>query len=71
MGESIVEREREEEENREDGHIPPPPLNDRDPTAHLKDMISSLTPKKNKMRGRKSLGYEGGNGVRRKRRVSS
>ncbi|TPR08272.1 Cytochrome P450 family protein [Aspergillus niger] len=64
-----VEREREEEENREDGHIPPPPLNDRDPTAHLKDMISSLTPKKNKMRGRKSLHVGAARGVLGKRPV--
>ncbi|KAL4918970.1 hypothetical protein BDW62DRAFT_56318 [Aspergillus aurantiobrunneus] len=48
-----VDREREEEEGREDGHIQPP--NDRDHTASLRDMISSLTPKKNKVRGRKSL----------------
>ncbi|THC94440.1 hypothetical protein EYZ11_006077 [Aspergillus tanneri] len=50
-----VDREREEEENREDGHIPPLQPGERDPTANLKDMISSLTPKKNKLRGRKSL----------------
>lgn len=62
-----VEREREEEENREDGHIPPPPLNDRDPTANLKDMISSLTPKKNKLRGRKSLHVGAARGVLGKR----
>ncbi|GLB10973.1 hypothetical protein AtubIFM57258_007385 [Aspergillus tubingensis] len=62
-----VEREREEEENREDGHIPPPPLNDRDHTANLKDMISSLTPKKNKLRGRKSLHVGAARGVLGKR----
>src|SRR5699024_5905820 len=39
-----VDREREEEENREDGHIPPLQLNERDPTSNLRDMISSLTP---------------------------
>ncbi|GKZ17574.1 hypothetical protein AbraIFM66951_004330 [Aspergillus brasiliensis] len=64
-----VEREREEEENREDGHFPPPPLNDRDPTANLKDMISSLTPKKNKLRGRKSLHVGAARGVLGKRPV--
>lgn len=46
-----VDHEREEEEKREDGHIPP----EKDATSSLKDMISSLTPKKNKLRGRKSL----------------
>ncbi|RAK97832.1 kinetochore-microtubule binding complex subunit SPC105 [Aspergillus ibericus CBS 121593] len=61
-----VEREREEEENREDGHIPPPNL---DPTANLKDMISSLTPKKNKLRGRKSLHVGAARGVLGKRPV--
>ena len=50
-----VDQEREEEENREDGHIPPMHPSERDVTANLKDMISSLTPKKNKLRGRKSL----------------
>ncbi|PYH98205.1 Spc7-domain-containing protein [Aspergillus ellipticus CBS 707.79] len=61
-----VEREREEEENREDGHFPPPDL---DPTANLKDMISSLTPKKNKMRGRKSLHVGAARGLLGKRPV--
>ena len=50
-----VDREREEEENREDGHIPPLQPNERDATSSLRDMISSLTPKKDKIRGRKSL----------------
>lgn len=50
-----VDREREEEENREDGHIPPLQPNGRDATSSLRDMISSLTPKKDKIRGRKSL----------------
>lgn len=62
-----VDREREEEEQREDGHIPPPQPNDRDPTASLKDMISSLTPKKNKLRGRKSLHIGAARGILGKR----
>ncbi|KAL4784538.1 hypothetical protein BJX76DRAFT_216111 [Aspergillus varians] len=60
-----VDREREEEESREDGHIKPP--NDRDPTASLRDMISSLTPKKNKLRGRKSLHVGAARGLLGKR----
>ncbi|KAL4998204.1 hypothetical protein BDV10DRAFT_167484 [Aspergillus recurvatus] len=57
-----VDREREEEESREDGHIQPP-----DPTASLRDMISSLTPKKNKLRGRKSLHVGAARGILGKR----
>ncbi|RDW69030.1 kinetochore-microtubule binding complex subunit SPC105 [Aspergillus mulundensis] len=57
-----VDREREEEESREDGHIQPP-----DPTANLRDMISSLTPKKNKLRGRKSLHVGAARGILGKR----
>ncbi|KKK23320.1 hypothetical protein P175DRAFT_0523659 [Aspergillus ochraceoroseus IBT 24754] len=64
-----VDREREEEESREDGHIPPPQPNDRDPTANLRDMISSLTPKKNKLRGRKSLHVGAARGLLGKRPV--
>ncbi|RAH77308.1 Spc7-domain-containing protein [Aspergillus japonicus CBS 114.51] len=64
-----VDREREEEVNREDGFISPPKLNDRDPTASLKDMISSLTPKKNKLRGRKSLHVGAARGLLGKRPV--
>ncbi|KAL4891777.1 hypothetical protein BDV59DRAFT_181737 [Aspergillus ambiguus] len=63
-----VDREREEEENREDGHIPPP-VGERDHTASLKDMISSLTPKKNKLRGRKSLHVGTARGVLGKRPI--
>ncbi|KAI9038549.1 kinetochore-microtubule binding complex subunit SPC105 [Aspergillus affinis] len=58
-----VDREREEEENREDGHIPPL----QDATANLKDMISSLTPKKNKLKGRKSLHVGAARGLLGKR----
>ncbi|KAL6230422.1 hypothetical protein BDW75DRAFT_73053 [Aspergillus navahoensis] len=57
-----VDREREEEESREDGHIQFP-----DPTASLRDMISSLTPKKNKLRGRKSLHVGAARGILGKR----
>ncbi|KAL4905403.1 hypothetical protein BDW74DRAFT_177774 [Aspergillus multicolor] len=57
-----VDREREEEESREDGHIQSP-----DPTANLRDMISSLTPKKNKLRGRKSLHVGAARGILGKR----
>lgn len=60
-----VDREREEEEIREDGHIQPP--NNQDPTASLRDMISSLTPKKNKVRGRKSLHVGAARGILGKR----
>ncbi|KAL2850033.1 hypothetical protein BJX68DRAFT_92962 [Aspergillus pseudodeflectus] len=63
-----VDREREEEESREDGHIQPL-QNDRDPTANLRDMISSLTPKKNKVRGRKSLHVGAARGLLGKRPV--
>ncbi|KAH8423105.1 kinetochore-microtubule binding complex subunit SPC105 [Aspergillus melleus] len=58
-----VDREREEEEDREDGHIPPL----QDATASLKDMISSLTPKKNKLKGRKSLHVGAARGLLGKR----
>ncbi|RHZ54615.1 kinetochore-microtubule binding complex subunit SPC105 [Aspergillus thermomutatus] len=61
-----VDMEREEEEKREDGHIPPLQL---DPTANLKDMISSLTPKKNKLRGRKSLHVGAARGLLGKRPI--
>ena len=53
-----VDQEREEEENREDGHIPPlhpSQPNEKGTASNLRDMISSLTPKKNITRGRKSL----------------
>ncbi|KAL1966659.1 hypothetical protein VTN77DRAFT_4070 [Rasamsonia byssochlamydoides] len=60
-----VDREREEEENREDGHIPPPQLNDRDATSNLKELISSLTPKKKKIR--KSLHVGAAKGLLGKR----
>ncbi|KAB8259662.1 hypothetical protein BDV32DRAFT_159211 [Aspergillus pseudonomiae] len=62
-----VDREREEEESREDGHIPPLQGNDRDATTNLRDMISSLTPRKNKLAGRKSLHVGAARGLLGKR----
>jgi kinetochore protein Spc7/SPC105 len=62
-----VDREREEEENREDGHIPP--VNDLDATSNLKELISSLTPKKRKVGTRKSLHVGAAKGVLGKRPV--
>ncbi|KAL4926574.1 kinetochore-microtubule binding complex subunit SPC105 [Aspergillus undulatus] len=58
-----VDREREEEESREDGHIQP----SLEPPASLRDMISSLTPKKDKIRGRKSLHVGAARGILGKR----
>ncbi|KAJ5641688.1 hypothetical protein N7490_005688 [Penicillium lividum] len=48
------ERDRELEEMREDGHIPPS-QGEGDVTSNLRDMISSMSPKKNRMGSRKSL----------------
>ena len=69
-----VDQEREEEENREDGHIPPlqpwqpsQSNSERDVTSNLRDMISSLTPKKNIGRGRKSLHVGSAKGLLGKR----
>ncbi|KAL1884866.1 hypothetical protein Plec18167_001521 [Paecilomyces lecythidis] len=62
-----VDREREEEEYREDGHISLTQTGERDTTASLKDMISSLTPKKNKVAGRKSLHVGAARGLLGKR----
>lgn len=60
-----VDREREEEERREDGHILP----EKDATLSLKEMISSLTPKKSKLRGRKSLHVGAAKGLLGKRPI--
>lgn len=60
-----VDREREEEEKREDGHILP----EKDATSSLKEMISSLTPKKNNVRGRKSLHIGAAKGLLGKRPI--
>ncbi|KAJ9299219.1 hypothetical protein DTO271G3_2841 [Paecilomyces variotii] len=64
-----VDREREEEEYREDGHISLTQTSERDTTTSLKDMISSLTPKKNKIGGRKSLHVGAARGLLGKRPV--
>lgn len=62
-----VDREREEEENREVGHINP--LLRREPTSNLREMISNLSPKKNKTAGRKSLHVGSARGVLGKRPI--
>jgi kinetochore protein Spc7/SPC105 len=62
------ERDREEEELREDGHITGS-QSDRDVTSSLKDMISNLSPKKNKIGSRKSLHVGAARGVLGKRPV--
>ncbi|OJD18125.1 hypothetical protein AJ78_01843 [Emergomyces pasteurianus Ep9510] len=55
--EEEVDREREEEERRETAVTKAlnGSQNEKDPTLNLKELISSLTPKKNKAKGRKSL----------------
>lgn len=62
-----VDREREEEAKHEDGHLAPAKTNERDATSNLKEMISSLTPKKNKVR--KSLHVGAAKGLLGKRPV--
>ncbi|KAJ5184859.1 Kinetochore Spc7 [Penicillium cf. griseofulvum] len=62
------ERDREEEELREDGHITGLQP-DRDVTSSLKDMISNLSPKKTKIGSRKSLHVGAARGVLGKRPV--
>jgi kinetochore protein Spc7/SPC105 len=61
------ERDREEEELREDGHLPMPHSEDRDVTSNLKDMIQSLSPKKTKIGSRKSLHVGAARGILGKR----
>lgn len=61
------DRDRELEELREDGHIPPSQSEERDVTSSLKDMISSLSPKKNKVGSRKSLHVGAARGILGKR----
>jgi kinetochore protein Spc7/SPC105 len=63
------ERDREEEELREDGHLPVPHSEERDVTSSLKDMIQSLSPKKTKIGSRKSLHVGAARGVLGKRPV--
>jgi kinetochore protein Spc7/SPC105 len=60
------ERDREEEELREDGHIMWA-QSDRDVTSSLKDMISSLSPKKARIGSRKSLHVGAARGILGKR----
>ena len=60
------ERDREQEELREDGHIPGT-QSDRDITSSLKDMISSLSPKKTRIGSRKSLHVGAARGILGKR----
>lgn len=62
------ERDREEEELREDGHIPGL-QSERDATSSLKDMISNLSPKKSRIGSRKSLHVGAARGVLGKRPV--
>lgn len=63
------ERDREQEELREDGHIPPADSGERDATSNLKDMISSLSPKKSKVGSRKSLHVGAARGILGKRPI--
>lgn len=63
------ERDREQEELREDGHIPPANSGERDATSNLKDMISSLSPKKGKVGSRKSLHVGAARGILGKRPI--
>lgn len=63
------ERDREQEELREDGHIPHAESGERDATSNLKDMISSLSPKKSKIGSRKSLHVGAARGILGKRPV--
>lgn len=61
------ERDREQEGLREDGHIPSVNPDERDVTSNLKDMISSLSPKK--LKGRKSLHVGAARGILGKRPI--
>jgi kinetochore protein Spc7/SPC105 len=63
------ERDREQEELREDGHIQPVNPDERDVTTNLKDMISSLSPKKVKVGSRKSLHVGAARGILGKRPI--
>ncbi|KAH8700898.1 hypothetical protein BGW36DRAFT_138021 [Talaromyces proteolyticus] len=62
-----VDREREEEEHREEGHNLSLQASDLDPTLSLRDLISSLTPKKRKVGNRKSLHVGAAKGLLGKR----
>jgi kinetochore protein Spc7/SPC105 len=62
-----VDREREEEEQREERNSSALQVSDLDPTSNLRDLISSLTPKKRKIR--KSLHVGAARGLLGKRPV--
>lgn len=69
-----VDAEREEEERRESGRFvmereADMPAGEENPTLTLKEMIESMTPKKNKVKGRKSLAVGAAKGVLGKRPV--
>ena len=61
------DRDREEEELREDGHIPPLQPTDGLGPSNLRDMISSMSPKKSKIGSRKSLHVGAARGLLGKR----
>ncbi|KAJ5888293.1 hypothetical protein N7495_008334 [Penicillium taxi] len=63
------EREREEEELREDGHLLQPNAANGDVTSNLRDMISSLSPKKTRIGSRKSLHVGAARGILGKRPI--
>ncbi|KAL9621140.1 MAG: hypothetical protein Q9160_004391 [Pyrenula sp. 1 TL-2023] len=72
--ENEVDAEREEEERRESGRFAMEqeadmPADEDNPTLTLKEMIESMTPKKNKLKGRKSLAVGAAKGVLGKRPV--
>ena len=61
------DHEREEEENREHGHVNPP--QSEGAPSNLREKISSLTPKKSKTAGRKSLHVGSARGLLGKRPI--
>lgn len=72
--EDEIDAEREEEERRESGRFvmeqeADMPAEEENATITLKEMIESMTPKKNKTRGRKSLHVGGAKGILGKRPI--
>lgn len=61
------DRDREQEELREDGHIQPSNSTNSDISSNLRDMISNLSPKKGKIGSRKSLHVGAARGILGKR----
>ena len=61
------EKDREEEELREDGHIPPLNAPSRENNSNLRNMISNMSPKKSKVGPRKSLHVGAARGILGKR----